>query len=118
MKYDYVVMNNNGNEIGFIDSGQHVSVYINGKEWGSPQGDRFLRYLLNDLNKNKYLDEIVDSWHDKVINKADEYLSKSDEFEIGSNKAIQYRAYADGLYTALALLSNEERIYKRKLNIK
>lgn len=62
----------------------------------------------------KDYEKILDEWHDKVTERADKYLNKVDDFEIGSAKAIQYKNYADGMYMALAMLSRIERKYKDK----
>lgn len=43
-------------------------------------------------------EDILDGWYEKVITKADEYLNKSEEYEIGSNNFYKYRCYADGMY--------------------
>ena len=34
-------------------SGNYVSIYVNGKLWGSPQGDRFILALLRDIQNGK-----------------------------------------------------------------
>lgn len=53
MKYDYETTAPNGNKYGYIVGGSHVTIYVNDKRWGSPQGERFIIALINDLNKNK-----------------------------------------------------------------
>lgn len=69
------------------------------------------------MNKNVDYDSLLNRWHDKVINKADKYSKRLEEVEIGSSDYFKYRSYSDGLYMALAMLSNEERKAKRTLNI-
>ncbi len=63
------------------------------------------------IDYNKLLDE----WHDNIAANADENLEKSNEFEVGSIDYIKYKSFADGLYTALAMLSIEERKYTREI---
>ena len=66
---------------------------------------------MKDIN----YDEILDIWHDKVVGKADKILEEANDCEVGSKEYLRYRSFADGLYTALAMLSLEERKAKRKL---
>ncbi|MBD5589261.1 hypothetical protein [Clostridium botulinum] len=49
MVYDYETVNENGIRYGFVNTDCHVVVYINDKEWGVPQGSRFIKALLNDI---------------------------------------------------------------------
>ena len=44
-KYTYKVINNNN--VGY----PNVEIYINGTKWGSPQGERFIIALLDDIKK-------------------------------------------------------------------
>lgn len=60
-------------------------------------------------------EEMLDNWHDKVIEKADEYAKKADEYELGSINYCKCKHYSDGLYMALGMLATEERKVKRKL---
>lgn len=55
MKYDYETIAENGSKYGFIIDGNQADVYINDKRWGSPQGDRFIVALINDIEKLKNL---------------------------------------------------------------
>ena len=66
----------------------------------------------NDNNLN--YDEILDSWHDKLVDKADKAETRADEAELGSTDYFKYKFYAKGVYDALASLSLEERKAKRK----
>lgn len=66
---------------------------------------------MEDIN----YDEILNVWHDKVIEKAEKYQEKADDCELGSKEYYKYRNYANGLYDALAMLSLEERKAKKKL---
>jgi len=67
---------------------------------------------MEDIN----YDEILNVWHDKVIEKAEKYQEKANDCELGSKEYYKYRNYANGLYDALAMLSLEERKAKRKRN--
>lgn len=49
----YETVAQNGSKYSFVDTGSWIVVYVNGKEWGSPQGDRFLRAVINDINALK-----------------------------------------------------------------
>lgn len=60
--------------------------------------------------------EILDNWYEKVTSKADELVEKLDYFELGSKEYWKYKSYSDALYMATCMLSNEERLYKRKIN--
>lgn len=51
MKYDYETINEHGNKYGFVVNRNQVEVYINDERWGSPQGDRFILALINDIKK-------------------------------------------------------------------
>ena len=51
-KYTYKVINNN------IEY-PNVEIYINGTKWGSPQGERFIIALLDDIKKIKRQNEIL-----------------------------------------------------------
>lgn len=51
--YDYEITASNGNRYGYIIKDSHVVVYINDKEWGSPQGNRFIKVLLEELIKKE-----------------------------------------------------------------
>ena len=51
-KYTYKVINNN------IEY-PNVEIYINGVKWGSPQGERFIIALLDDIKKIKRQNEIL-----------------------------------------------------------
>lgn len=62
--------------------------------------------------------EILDSLAEKVINKADKLVFKLDDVELGSKEYFKLKCYSDALYMAMSMLSNEERIYKRKHKIK
>ena len=66
---------------------------------------------MKDIN----YDEVLDKWHDKVIEKADKYNEKADECELGSKDYYKFKMYSDGLYMAVSMLSLEERKAKRKL---
>lgn len=48
-------------EYEYNDDGNCVFITVNGKEWGSPQGDRFFRALLKDI---KDLKEENEQWKD------------------------------------------------------
>lgn len=65
---------------------------------------------MSDIN----YDEILNNWHDKVIEKADKYQEKADNYELGSKEYYKYKRFADGLYMSLSMLSLEERKAKRK----
>lgn len=43
----------NGNKYRFVDNGSHVIVYVNDEKWGVPQGDIFLRVLMQDIKELK-----------------------------------------------------------------
>ena len=51
-KYTYKVINNN------IEY-PNIEIYINGTKWGSPQGERFIIALLDDIKKIKRQNEIL-----------------------------------------------------------
>jgi len=38
----------------FIDDGQWVTIYVNDKKWGCSDRNRFIRVLLNDIEKLKH----------------------------------------------------------------
>lgn len=59
-------------------------------------------------------DVILDNWSEKIVLRAEKYKEKYEEVKLGSADYYKFRAYYDSLYMALAMLSNEERIYKRK----
>lgn len=59
-------------------------------------------------------DKLLDEWHEKVLTKAREAEKKASEFELGSNQFRSYKCYSDGLMMALAMLSTEERKYRRR----
>ena len=61
-------------------------------------------------------DELLNKWHDKVIEKADKFSDKADNCEIGSRDYLIYKNYSDGLYMALAMLSREEQKAKLLIN--
>lgn len=71
----------------------------------------------NTKKQNIDYDEMLDKWHDKVIEKADKYQNKADEYEFGSIDYFKYRSYSDALYMALSMLTLEERKAKRKLRV-
>ncbi|MFK7678727.1 hypothetical protein ACI3ER_11855 [Bacillus sp. Wb] len=58
-------------EYDYDDDGSCVVITVNGKEWGSPQGDRFFRALLKDIQdlkeENKMLQGRVDTYAGKYI---------------------------------------------------
>lgn len=64
---------------------------------------------------NLNYDEILNEWHDKVVEKADKYMEKAESYEFGSHEYFRLKSYADGLYMALSMLALEERKAKRKL---
>lgn len=66
---------------------------------------------MKDIN----YDEILNTWHDKVVERADKILEEADNCELGSKEYFKYRNFADGLYTALSMLALEERKARRKL---
>ena len=72
---------------------------------------------LSESKMNINYDEVLDSWAEKVLSKADMFNKKSDDVEFGSKDYIRYKSYSEGLYMATAMLSNEERKYKRKYKI-
>ena len=53
MKYDYETTTKNGTRYGFVEKNSNVIVYVNDKEWGVPQGNRFIKALLNDIKNLK-----------------------------------------------------------------
>ena len=59
-------------------------------------------------------DEILNNWHDKVIEKADKYHEQADNYELGSKEYYKYKSFAAGLYMSLSMLSLAERKAKRK----
>lgn len=65
-------------------------------------------------NNNLNYDEILDSWHDKLIAKAEKAEAKAEDCELGSTDYFKYKFYAKGIYESLAMLSLEERKAKRK----
>lgn len=66
---------------------------------------------MGDIN----YDEMLNRWHDKVIEKADKYREQADNYELGSKEYYKYKSFADGLYMSLSMLSLEERKAKRKI---
>ena len=60
-------------------------------------------------------DEILNIWHDKVIDKADKYREKADNSELGSKDYYKFKNFSDGLYMALSMLALEEKKAKNKL---
>lgn len=66
---------------------------------------------MGDIN----YDEMLNRWHDKVIEQADKYREQADNYELGSKEYYKYKRFADGLYMSLSLLSLEERKTKRKI---
>lgn len=52
-KYDYEAIAPNGSKYGYVLKGDNVVVYVNDEKWGSPQGERFIIALLNELIQNK-----------------------------------------------------------------
>lgn len=114
MKYDYEITTANGDRYGYVINSNHVEIYINDERWGSPQGERFVISLINELKKKEgYYEELLNSWNDKVIDKADYKLKLSGESELGSSSYYKYKSYADGLYMATSMLNLEERKMKR-----
>lgn len=67
---------------------------------------------MGDIN----YDEMLNRWHDKVIEKADKYREQADNYALGSKEYYKYKSFADGLYMSLSMLSLEERKAKRKRN--
>lgn len=59
-------------------------------------------------------DELLDVWHEKVLEKARNVDEKASEFELGSSQFFRYKSYSEGLLMALAMLTTEERKYKRR----
>lgn len=66
--------------------------------------------------KDVNYDEILNSWYDKIIDKADKAMEKANSCEVGSANYFKYKCYAEGIYDVLAMLSLEERKAKRKRN--
>lgn len=66
---------------------------------------------MENIDYNK----VLDKWHDKVIEKADKYNKKAEEYELGSKDYYKLKNYSNGLYMALSMLSLEERKAKKKL---
>lgn len=66
---------------------------------------------MNDID----YDEVLNTWHDKVVEKADKYKEKADNCELGSKDYYKFKNYSDGLYMALSMLALEENKAKRKL---
>jgi hypothetical protein len=75
----------------FVDDGSWVVVYRNGEKWGVPQGDKFLRVLLEDIQKlqkendccndiNKGLLETQYSLHEKIKEQQRELNQWREEF--------------------------------------
>lgn len=64
--------------------------------------------LLESEEKLNY-DSMLDNWHTKVIEKADKYRDKADDYELGSQEYYSNKNYSDGLYMALSILSFEEK---------
>lgn len=60
-------------------------------------------------NNSDYHEELLNSWYDKVYEKAKECELKSEEYELGYKEYFKYKSYSDGLYMAIAMLHNEER---------
>lgn len=60
-------------------------------------------------------DEILNIWHDKVIDKADKYIEKANNSELGSKDYYKFKNFSDGLYMALSMLALEEKKAKNKL---
>lgn len=69
-KYDYEITAPNGHRYGYIINNKSVVIYINDKEWGSPQGDRFIKVLLEELIKNEK-DQIL-----KLVNICNKYINE------------------------------------------
>lgn len=72
----------NGKIITFKD-GNFIDIYVNGERWGSPQGDRFFRALLQDIEQLKKENDklkvsnnkIAENWIDTLIS----YLELMDQ---------------------------------------
>lgn len=110
MKYDYEIITTNGDRYGYVINDNHVDIYINNKRWGSPQGERFIIALINELaKKERYYEELLNNWNDKVIDKAGYKLKLSGESELGSSSYYKYKSYADGLYMATSMLRKIKR---------
>lgn len=69
-KYDYETMTSVGRKYGYVIKGNSVAVYVNDELWGSPQGERFIIALLDELAKKEiFYEELLNNWNDKVIDK-------------------------------------------------
>lgn len=64
----------------FVDTGSHVVVYRNGEKWGVPQGDKFLRVLLQDIQK---LGEVIEDRTGDIVHLYEEN-EKLKEFITGN----------------------------------
>lgn len=65
---------------------------------------------MSDIN----YDEMLNRWHGKVIEKADQYREQAENYALGSKEYYKYKSFADGLYASLSMLSLEERKTKKK----
>lgn len=70
---------------------------------------------LEEEDNNIDYDKLLDIWHEKVVEKADRYESRADNYEFGSSNYFKFKNYSDGLYMALSMLALEERKAKRVL---
>lgn len=43
----------NGSRYSFEEVGTYIKVYVNGEAWGVPQGERFIKALIEDIKKYK-----------------------------------------------------------------
>lgn len=68
------------------------------------------------MSKELDYDEILNNWHDKVVEKADSHYKIAYEHETDSKTFWRNKIYADALYMSIAMLSNEERKAKRRIN--
>lgn len=103
-----------------IESGLNVlyeSEMDNESETGKEYG--FTYEIIDNFQEIKATnidyDNLLDEWHEQVVEKADRYQDRADDCEFGSSNYFKFKSYSDGLYMALSMLSLEERKSKRKL---
>lgn len=61
-------------------------------------------------------DELLNNWSEKVLAKAEKYEEEKEYTEVGSFKYGYLKGLAEGYRLAEAMLAQEERKEKKKLN--
>ena len=54
--------------------------------------------MSSNKDNNLNYDEILNYWHDKIIDKADKVMEKANSYEVGSTNYSKYKFYAEGIY--------------------